>query len=78
MPKEETVQLTKYEKARIIGSRALQIALGAPILVKLSEEELKKARYDPLEIAKIEFTQGLVPITIKRTVIIPNKDVVAV
>ena len=41
MPKEETVQLTKYEKARIIGSRALQIALGAPILVKLSEEELK-------------------------------------
>ncbi len=58
--------MTKYEKARIIGSRALQIALGAPILVKLSDEDLTKMRYDPLEIAKAEFVQGVVPITIKR------------
>ena len=33
---------TKYEIARIIGARALQIAMDAPIILKISEEELKK------------------------------------
>ena len=56
---------TKYEKARIIGSRALQISLGAPILVKMDEEVLKKINYVPLEIAKLEFEKGVVPIDAK-------------
>jgi len=57
---------TKYEKARIIGARALQIAMGAPLLMKLTEIDLEKIRYNPVEIAKIEFEKGIIPITIKR------------
>ncbi len=34
-------QFTKYEIARIIGARALQIAMDAPILVKISKERLE-------------------------------------
>ncbi len=63
---EEITNFTKYERARIIGSRALQISLGAPILVKLDDADLQKIRYDPLAIAKIEFEKGVVPITVKR------------
>lgn len=57
---------TKYEIARIIGARALQIAMGAPILMKLSEKDLDELKYNPIEIAKKEFDDGLLPITIKR------------
>ena len=57
---------TKYEQARIIGARALQISMGAPFMSKLSEEELKKLSYNPIKIAKLEFKQGLIPITVKR------------
>ena len=57
---------TKYEQARIIGARALQISMGAPFMVKLSDEELKNIRYDTIEIAKLEFKQGLIPIEVKR------------
>jgi DNA-directed RNA polymerase subunit K len=58
--------LTKYEKARIIGSRALQISMGAPFLVKLSKKQLEEVEYNPIEIAKIEFEKGVIPITVKR------------
>ena len=58
--------LTRFEKARILGSRALQISVGAPFLIKLSDEDLKNIRYDPIEIAKMEFEKGVVPITVKR------------
>ena len=33
---------TKYERARIIGSRALQISMGAPFLVKLTKKQLEE------------------------------------
>lgn len=59
-------KITKYEKARILGCRALQISLGAPILIKLDEEKLKSIRYDTLEIAKLEFEKGLIPINIRK------------
>lgn len=62
----EKEEYSKYEKARILGSRALQIAMGAPFLVKLSGEELKKIRFSPLNIAKMEFEEGIIPITVKR------------
>jgi len=51
---------TRFEKARIIGARALQIAKGAPVIIKT---DLK----DPIKIAKIEFEKGLIPIDVKRT-----------
>jgi len=62
----ETMEYSKYEKARMIGSRALQISMGAPFLVKLSQEELENIKYNPIEIASIEFTEGVIPITVKR------------
>ena len=60
------MEYTKYEHARIVGSRALQIAQGAPFMIKLSEKDLKKIGYNPLEIAKMEFEKGLIPITTRR------------
>ncbi|MBW3012048.1 DNA-directed RNA polymerase subunit K [Candidatus Woesearchaeota archaeon] len=64
-PKQE---FSKFEKARIVGARALQISMGAPFLVKLSKEELEKIKYNPVEIAKKELEAGLIPIRIKRPV----------
>lgn len=63
---EEEMQYTKYEKARILGSRALQITMGAPFLIKLSEKELREINFNPLSIAKMEFDKGIIPITVKR------------
>jgi len=57
---------TKYEIARMIGSRALQISMGAPFLVKLSEKDLEGIGYNPIEIAKMEFEKDLLPITVRR------------
>ena len=59
-------EFTKYEHARIIGARALQISMGAPFMIKLTDEDLKKIGYNTIEIAKLEFKQGLIPITVKR------------
>ena len=50
---------TRYERARIIGARALQISMGAPILVRTT-------KIDPLEIALVEFDENMVPITVMR------------
>lgn len=57
---------TKYEIARILGARALQISANAPILIKLSKEQLEEMRYDPIKIAEAEFEAGVLPITVKR------------
>lgn len=57
---------TKYEVARMIGSRALQIAMGAPFNVKLSEQDLEGIGYNPIEIAKKELEADILPITIRR------------
>lgn len=64
--KEIKEHFTKYEKARMIGSRALQISMGAPFMVKLDEEDLQRIKYNPIAIAKMEFEKGVLPITIKR------------
>jgi len=63
---------TKYEKARIIGARALQIAMGAPLLLKLDKKALKKINFNTVTISKMEFEKGILPITIKRPM--PEKD----
>jgi DNA-directed RNA polymerase subunit K len=59
-------EFTKYERARLIGSRALQISMGAPFMVKLSPKDLEDIGYNPVEIAKLEFEKGVLPITVKR------------
>ena len=56
------MEYTKYEIARVIGARALQISMGAPIMVELSKGEMEKIRFNPVEIAKIEFEKGIIPI----------------
>ncbi len=55
-------KLTRFERARIAGARALQISLGAPILV-----EVPPKMTDPVDIALIELKEGILPITIRRT-----------
>ena len=57
---------TKYEKARILGARALQLAMNAPLLLKINEEDLQKVNYDVLKIAEIELDSGVLPISIKK------------
>ena len=68
------MKLTKYEAARIIGARALQLAMGAPILLKLGENDLRKINFSTVEIAKKEFSEGVLPITIRRPMPEKAKD----
>jgi len=60
------MEFTKYETARIIGARALQISMGAPFIIKISDSDLKKIGYNSIKIARMEFDNGLIPITVKR------------
>ena len=57
---------TRFEIARMLGSRALQISQGAPILVALSKKQMEDIRYNPLEIAKLEFAADVLPLTVTR------------
>jgi DNA-directed RNA polymerase subunit K len=57
---------TKYEVARILGARALQIAMNAPLLIKISKDDLEKIRYDPIKIAEVELRSDILPISIRR------------
>jgi len=54
-------KLTRYERARVIGARALQISLGAPVLIDVD-------RGEPIDIALFELEKGVIPITVKRAV----------
>ena len=53
-------KFTRYEKARIIGARALQISMGAPVLIETDKKE-------PIDIAMEELEKEVIPITVKRT-----------
>ncbi|MCD6263312.1 DNA-directed RNA polymerase subunit K [Candidatus Bathyarchaeota archaeon] len=55
-------KLTKYERARIVGARALQLSMGAPILISVPENVR-----DFIDIALMELEEGVLPITIRRT-----------
>ena len=57
---------TKYEVARILGARALQLSMNAPVLLVISKEKLEEINFDPLKIAELEFEAGVLPITVKR------------
>lgn len=52
-------ELTRFEKARVIGARALQISRGAPITIKTRLT-------DPIEIAELELQRGTIPIDIRK------------
>jgi DNA-directed RNA polymerase subunit K len=55
------MKYTRFEKARIIGARALQISMGAPVLLKVPDTLI-----DPIDIAAMEYEKGMLPITVKR------------
>ena len=59
--------LTRFEQARIMGARALQLSLGAPVFI-----EIPKNATSSLEIAMEELEQRVIPIVIRRT--LPNGD----
>lgn len=54
--------LTRFEIARIVGARSLQISMGAPVLISSSVSWL-----DPLEVACTEYERGVIPITVRRS-----------
>ncbi len=58
-------KFTRYERARIIGARALQISMGAPVLIDVDKKE-------PIDIALLELEKGVIPITVKRTELKPK------
>jgi DNA-directed RNA polymerase subunit K len=53
------VQENRYEKARIIGARALQVAFGAPVLIETEQTQ-------PILIAAEEYDAGVLPFTVRR------------
>ncbi len=53
------MKMTRFERARVLGSRALQLSLGAPPLVSSTE-------VDPLRIAQKEMEMGVIPLAVTR------------
>ena len=65
-------KFTRYEIARILGARSLQLAMDAPVLLKLSKEEEEKLNFDSLKIAEKELESEVLPITVRRP--LPKKS----
>lgn len=55
------MQTTRFEKARIVGARALQVSMGAPPLIE-TPEELR----DPVRVAMLEYEADAIPLTVQR------------
>ena len=55
-------RLTRFERARILGARSLQLALGAPPFIKIEPK-----MHNPIDIATAELEQKVLPINIRRT-----------
>jgi DNA-directed RNA polymerase subunit K/omega len=51
---------TRYEKARILGARSLQLAMGAPAFVDIEDDE------QPMQIAEREMEESKLPLTVKK------------
>jgi DNA-directed RNA polymerase subunit K/omega len=54
--------LSRFERARIVGARALQISMGAPVMV-----DMKKAPSGLFALAETELRSGVLPMTVRRT-----------
>jgi len=55
------MEYTKFEKARIIGARALQLSMGAPPVI-----DLPVSIFEPSQISKLEFEKGVIPLVVYR------------
>jgi DNA-directed RNA polymerases I, II, and III subunit RPABC2 len=54
-------KLTRFERARVVGARALQVSMGAPVLLDITNSLLS-----PIDIALMELEEGVLPISIRR------------
>lgn len=61
MAENKVEKYSKYEKARLVGARALMIKMGAPVLIDLPEGVKR-----PIDIAKLELEKDVLPITVRR------------
>ena len=52
-------RFSRYEKARILGARALQVSYGAPVLIDTNQTE-------PILVAAEEYDAGVLPFTVNR------------
>ncbi|HTY89551.1 MAG TPA: DNA-directed RNA polymerase subunit K [Methanocella sp.] len=57
---KNVTKYTRYERARIVGARALQISMGAPVLIK----DINTV--EPIDVAMAELERGMIPITVKK------------
>ena len=55
-------KLTRFERARVMGARALQISMGAPMLL-----DVPGSMKSPIELAELELREGVLPISIRRS-----------
>jgi len=55
-------KLTRFERARIVGARALQLSMGAPVLLDVPTEIRS-----PIELGELELKEGVLPISIRRS-----------
>jgi DNA-directed RNA polymerase subunit K len=65
-------EFSKYEVARILGARSLQLAMDAPVLLKMTNEEKDELNFDSLRTAEKELESGVLPISVKRP--LPKKS----
>jgi len=65
-------KFTRYEIARILGARSLQLAMDAPVLLKLTKEQEEELNFDSLKTAEKELEAEVLPITVKRP--LPRKS----
>ncbi len=52
------IKLTRFEKARLIGARALQLSMGATPMVDVSDS------IDPIDIATLELKENVIPLEV--------------
>ena len=69
-------KFSKYERARIIGARGLQISMDAPLLVDINEDELDVMNFDPLKIAEKELDSGVLPISVSKPMPKRNEEAI--
>ncbi len=72
----EKQKFSKYERARIIGARGLQISMDAPLLTDVKEEELDAMNFDALKIAEKELDDGVLPISVSKPMPRRNEEAI--
>ncbi|MBT3642610.1 DNA-directed RNA polymerase subunit K [archaeon] len=70
----EKQEFSKYERARIIGARGLQISMDAPLLMEMETDDLDEINFDPLRIAEKELESGVLPISVNKPMPVRSEE----